>query len=195
MSEMKYLMLFEAFESNALSKMMKFLAKKVDTNSKERFKDKLKRLITQFDIPIDKISDKDVKYLNRNQALKLRNVDKVENDKGIYCLKFWFSMDQGYLGFTGTGNNSMDFESYIKYNKRNRDRGQNTPFGDSELNYIKNNLNIKTGKLTPVKDYNDLTHKQLVIGIFSDDEDDMSRIGLAKMWVSEYGELHASLVD
>ena len=121
MSNMKHLMLFEAFESNALSKMMKFLDKKVDTNSKERFKDKLKRLITQFDIPIDKISDKDVKYLNRNQALKLRNVDRVENYKEIYCLKFWFSMDEGYLGFTGTGNTSMNFKSYIKYNN-NRNR-------------------------------------------------------------------------
>ena len=192
MSNMKHLMLFEAFESNALSKMMRFLSKKVDTNSKERFKDKLKRLITQFDIPIDKISDKDVKYLNRNQALKLRNVDKVENDKGIYCLKFWFSMDEGYLGFTGTGNNSMDFKSYIKYNNnRNRSRGRNSHFSNNELDYIKNRLDIKTGKLTPVKNYEDLTHKQLVIGVFSDDEDDMSRIGLAKIWRGEYGELHA----
>jgi len=170
---------------------MKFLSKKVDTNSKERFKDKLKRLITQFDIPIDKISDKDVKYLNRNQALKLRNVDKVENDKGIYCLKFWFSMDEGYLGFTGTGNNSMDFKSYIKYNNnRNRSRGRNSHFSNNELDYIKNRLNIKTGKLTLVKNYEDLIHKQLVIGVFSDDEDDMSRIGLAKIWRDVYGELH-----
>ncbi len=30
MSNMKYLMLFEAFESNTLSKMMNFLSKKVD---------------------------------------------------------------------------------------------------------------------------------------------------------------------
>jgi hypothetical protein len=184
-------MLFEAFESNALSKMMKFLAKKVDTNSKERFKDKLKRLITQFDIPIDKISDKDVKYLNRNQALKLRNVDRVENYKEIYCLKFWFSMDEGYLGFTGTGNTSMDFKSYIKYNNnRNRSRNRNSHFSNNELDYIKNRLNIKTGKLTPLKNYEDLTHKQLVIGIFSDDEDDMSRMGLAKIWRDGYGDLH-----
>jgi len=191
MSNMKHLMLFEAFESNALSKMMKFLAKKVDTNSKERFKDKLKRLITQFDIPIDKISDKDVKYLNRNQALKLRNVDKIENYKEIYCLKFWFSMDEGYLGFTGTGNTSMDFKSYIKYNNnRNRSRNRNSHFSNDELDYIKNRLNIKTGKLTPLKNYEDLTHKQLVIGIFSDDEDDMSRIGLAKIWRDVYGDLH-----
>jgi len=187
---MKHLMLFEAFESNALSKMMKFLKSKVDNNSKEKFRDNIKRLINQFDIPIDKISDKDVKYLNRNQATKLRNTDTVENGKGIYCLKFWFSMDEGYLGFTGTGNTTMDFKSYIKYNNRNRSYGQNIPFTEEELNYIKNSLNIKTGKLTPVKDYNNLEHKQLVIGIFSSDEDDMSRIGLGKMWRSEYDELH-----
>jgi len=69
MSKMKYLMLFEAFEANALSKMMAFLAKKTDSNSKERFRDKLKTLITQLDIPIDKIKDSDIKYLNRTQAL------------------------------------------------------------------------------------------------------------------------------
>ena len=42
MSNMKYLMLFEAFESNTLSKMMNFLNKKVDRDSAEAFKDKLK---------------------------------------------------------------------------------------------------------------------------------------------------------
>ena len=41
MSNMKHLMLFEAFESDALSKMMKFLSKKVSSNSKEMFKEKL----------------------------------------------------------------------------------------------------------------------------------------------------------
>jgi predicted RNA-binding protein Jag len=174
-------MLFEAFESDALSKMMKFLSKKVSSNSKEMFKEKLKRLITQFDIPIDKIGNADVKYLNRNQALKLRNVDKVENYKGIYCLKFWFSMDQGYLGFTGTGNDSMDFKSYIANNNNNRNRIKY--FSDYELDYIKDKLNIKTGKLTPVKNYDeDLPHRQLVIGIFSDSVNNIQNLGLAKIW-------------
>jgi predicted RNA-binding protein Jag len=172
-------MLFEAFESDALSKMMKFLSKKVSSNSKEMFKEKLKRLITQFDIPIDKIGNADVKYLNRNQALKLRNVDKVENYKGIYCLKFWFSMDQGYLGFTGTGNHSMDFKSYIANNNKNRIKY----FSDYELDYIKDKLNIKTGKLTPVKNYDEnLPHRQLVIGIFSDSVNNIQNLGLAKIW-------------
>jgi len=185
MSNMKHLMLFEAFESNALSKMMKFLSKKTDSNSKERFKDKLKRLITQFDIPIDKISDKDVKYLNRNKALKLKNVDKVENDKGIYCLKFWFSMDEGYLGFTGTGNVTMDFNEYISGSRRRSSSDKNSPFTTRELDYIKYSLDIKTGSLEPVKNYENIQHGQLVIGIFSDDEDNLDRLGVAKIWRDE----------
>jgi len=175
---MKYLMLFEAFEANALSKMMTFLGKKVDTNSKEKFRNKLKELISNFDIPIDKIVDKDVKYLNRSQALKLKNEESSESS--LYCLKFWFSMDEGFLGYTGTGNKTMYF------NKRRKiSSDKNEPFNDSEFNYIKNNLDIKTGKLTPLKDYGDLQHGQLVIGVFADYEDYEdyeSRIGLAKIW-------------
>ena len=178
MSDMKYLMLFEAFEANALSKMMTFLGKKVDTNSKEKFRNKLKELISNFDIPIDKIVDKDVKYLNRSQALKLKNEESSESS--LYCLKFWFSMDEGFLGYTGTGNKTMYF------NKRRKiSSDKNEPFNDSEFNYIKNNLDIKTGKLTPLKDYGDLQHGQLVIGVFADYEDYEdyeSRIGLAKIW-------------
>jgi hypothetical protein len=175
---MKYLMLFEAFEANALSKMMTFLGKKVDTNSKEKFRNKLKELISNFDIPIDKIVDKDVKYLNRSQALKLKNEESSESS--LYCLKFWFSMDEGFLGYTGTGNKTMYF------NKRRKiSSDKNEPFNDSEFNYIKNNLDIKTGKLTPLKDYGDLQHGQLVIGVFADYEDYEdyeSRIGLAEIW-------------
>ena len=177
MSEMKYLMLFEAFEANALSKMMAFLAKKTDSNSKERFRDKLKTLITQLDIPIDKIKDTDIKYLNRAQALKLKS---EKDSDSIYCLKFWFSIDEGYLGFTGTSNLTMDFNEYIS-GKRNSE-GKNSPFANRELNYIKNDLDIKTGSLEPVKNYENLQHGQLVIGIFSDDEDNLQRLGVAKIW-------------
>jgi ribosome maturation factor RimP len=179
MSEMKYLMLFEAFEANALSKMMSFLSKNTDNNSKERFRDKLKTLITQLDIPIDKIKDTDIKYLNRAQALKLRN--EKESDS-IYCLKFWFSMDEGFLGFTGTGNATMDFDEYISGSRRRNSDGKNSPFNNRELNYIKNDLDIKTGSLDPVKNYEDIQHGQLVIGIFSDDEDNIDRLGVAKIW-------------
>ena len=187
MSDMKHLMLFEAFEANALSKMMTFLGKKVDTNSKEKFRNKLKELISKFDIPIDKIVDKDVKYLKRSQALKLK--DEENSEIGLYCLKFWFSMDEGFLGYTGTGNKTMYF------NKRRKiSSDKNEPFNDSEFDYIKNNLDIKTGKLTPVEDYNDLRHGQLVIGVFADYadyEDYKSRIGLAKIWRNYNNRIYA----
>ena len=182
MSEMKYLMLFEAFEANALSKMMAFLAKKTDSNSKERFRDKLKTLITQLDIPIDKIKDSDIKYLNRVQALKLKG--EKESDS-IYCLKFWFSIDEGYLGFTGTGNVTMDFNEYMKGSRRRSSSDKNSPFTNRELDYIKNRLDIKTGSLEPVKNYEAIRHGQLVIGVFSDDEDNIDRLGFAKIWRSE----------
>ena len=180
MSEMKYLMLFEAFEANALSKMMVFLTKKTDSDSKERFRNKLKTLTTNLDIPIDKIKDSDVKYLNRSQALKLKN--EKESDS-IYCLKFWFSIDEGYLGFTGTGNLTMDFNRHIK---GRRSEVKNSPFNTRELDYIKHSLDIKTGSLDPVKNYEDIQHGQLVIGIFSgEDPIDINKLGFAKIWRDE----------
>ena len=177
MSEMKYLMLFEAFEASALSKMMIFLKDKTDNNSKNMFRDRLKSLITQLDIPIDKIKDKDIKYLNRNQALKL----KSDDDTSLYCFKFWFSLDDGYLGFTGTGNKKMDFNDYIQ-GRRRRSEEKNEPFTNRQLDYIKDDLGIKTGTLEPVENYEKIEHGQLVIGIFSDDDDSLDRLGLAKIW-------------
>jgi len=186
MSEMKYLMLFEAFEANALSKMMSFLAKKTDSNSKEKFRDKLKTLITQLDIPIDKIKDSDIKYLNRAQALKLKS---EKDSDSIYCLKFWFSVDEGYLGFTGTSNLTMDFNRHIQ---GRRSEVKNSPFNTRELDYIKHSLDIKTGSLDPVKNYENIQHGQLVIGIFSgEDPIDINKLGFAKIWRSENDQLFA----
>jgi hypothetical protein len=108
-----------------------------------------------FDDELEKVmKDNDIKYLNRNQALKLRN--EKESDS-IYCLKFWFSMDEGYLGFTGTGNVTMDFNEYIKGSRRRRNsEGKNSPFTNRELDYIKSDLDIKTGFLEPVKNYENI---------------------------------------
>ena len=141
MPEMKYLMLFEAFEANALSKMMVFLTKKTDSDSKERFRNKLKTLTTNLDIPIDKIKDSDVKYLNRSQALKLKN--EKESDS-IYCLKFWFSIDEGYLGFTGTGNLTMNFNRHIK---GRRSEVKNSPFNLLKFSLITSLKNVCTPSL------------------------------------------------
>jgi hypothetical protein len=178
MSDMKHLMLFEAFESKALSKMMSFLNKNINRDSAELFRDKLRGIVNRLNIPIDKIKDSDVKYLNRNKALKI----KSDEDTDLYCLKFWFSLEEGYLGFTGTGRSTMNFGKHLS-SIENRYK-KNKPFNDDQLDYIKDRLSIKTGTLTPVKSYKNLQHGQLVIGMF-DGNYDISKISLAKIWKEE----------
>ena len=130
---MKYLKLFEAFESDAISKMMNFLKTKIGKDSQRTFLNRLIRIKDTLDIPIDKITDNDVKYLNRKKALEFRNQSNVDNPRGVYCLKFWFSIDEGYLGFTGTGNLFVDFEEWSKGVRRRRIGTLNEPFSQNVL--------------------------------------------------------------
>lgn len=169
---MKYLKLFEAFQSNTISKMLNFLKSKIGKSSQERFLDRLKTIQNKLDIPIDKIEDKDVLYLNRKKAIPFRNQEQVDNEKGIYCLKFWFSLEDGFLGFTSTGN------AYYEYKKRNN----RDSFNLDEINHIKNTFLITKGELEPLKNYEDLQHGTLIFGIFSDSSDDIDRLGYAKIW-------------
>ncbi len=171
---MRYLKLYEAFQSNTISKMMNFLKDKVGASSQQRFLDRLKNLQDKLDLPIDKIQDKDIKYLNRKKAIIFRNENNVDNSKGIYCLKFWFSLDDGFLGFTSTGN------QYYEY--KGRRRPSSSSFSQLELDHIKNNFGITTGELEPLRNYDDLRHGTLIFGIFSDDSDDRDRLGYAKIW-------------
>ena len=108
---MKYLILFESFESNILSKMINFLNKKIDNTSKQKFERKIKTLISQFDIPIDKINDKDIKYLNKNQAIKLRNID---NNVCITIQCYMYDNDDiihyDYFDYLDIDNNILHYE-------------------------------------------------------------------------------------
>ena len=173
---MKYLKLYEAFESETISKVFRYLSKKVNKNAVSRFRTKLLEMQEELNFPIDKIKDSNILYLNRNQALKVKNKESVNNIKDLYCLKFWFSLEDGFLGFTGTGNYETE---YVENRRR---RSINDEFSKQDLEYIKNELGIKTGILEPLKDYNDLKHGKLVIGIWSSDEDDIERMSLAKIW-------------
>jgi len=175
---MKYLKLYEAFESSTISKVIKYLKTKVDKQSVDRFKNKLLKMQQELDIPISDIKDENVKYVNRFKALKLKNTEEVNNSKGIYCLKFWFSIEKGYLGFTVTGNKVINYRESM--DRRRRSGGD--IFSSQELDYIKNDLGVKTGLLKPLKNYEDLRHGQIIFGIFSDDSDDMSRLAMAKLW-------------
>lgn len=181
---MKYLKLYEAFESNIISKTVKYLTKKINKSASDDFLKKVKAINTKLDFPIDKIKDSDVIYLNRTKALKFKNEKDVDNTRGLYCFKFWFSMEDGYLGFTGTGNYTYEFT-------KKSSKISNDTFSDRELDYIKDELGIKTGKLEPVENYRLLKAGTKVIGFYSSDEDDLDKLALATIVIDSNGTLFA----
>ncbi len=131
---MRYIKLFEAFQSDALSNVVKFLKKKVGKNESNRFLNSLISLKNRFDIKLDEISNDDVEYLNSKKALLVNKDEKFDNRVGIYCLKFWFSIEYGFIGYTGVGN--------FKYKDSNDEL-----INESDIEYIKNDMDIKTGIL------------------------------------------------
>ena len=88
---MKYLKLYEAFESNILSKTLKYLSKK----SKESFLKEVKQICDEMDFPYSKLSDEYFEYLPFNNALK-----KVDGTNKIY--KFWLNSDGDLINTTLT---------------------------------------------------------------------------------------------
>lgn len=154
---MKYIKLFEGFESDILTRTISFLKGKKDL-SKEKiqiFLNDIKKL-SLYDLPISKISDSDIKYLKTSSAIKIRNTNEAVNSYGIYCIKYWFSLENGYLGFTGTGNRTSDYEKVKSRSNDDDDRRYPKTFTKDQLSYIYNSLKIKTGILKPVTDYHSL---------------------------------------
>ena len=88
---MKYLKLYEAFESNILSKTLKYLSK----GSKDSFLKEVKQICDEMDFPYSKLSDEYFEYLPFNNALK-----KVDGDNKIY--KFWLNSDGDLINTTLT---------------------------------------------------------------------------------------------
>lgn len=160
---MKYIKFFEAFENKILGNILSFLKNK-NLGNKEKFIKQFKSITSHFNIPISKISDSDVEYLNTSKAIKVKNknikgssIKTINFNDGtvvynarMYCIKFWFSLDNGYLGYTGVGYNYLS-------------NGLNTIYNDDEIYYIKEDLNIKTGTLSDVN-YEDLKTGDKVIG-------------------------------
>jgi hypothetical protein len=158
----RYQFLNEAFDSKAISKTLAYLDK-VGNKSKSEFLKVLKKMKDNYDYPIDKIDDAFIKYTNRKEALKIKFDGELQNSWGIYCIKFWFSLELGYLGYTATSNKNYKY-SVSK-------SGKNNAFDNGELNYIKTKFDIKTGLLTPVKDYTSLRTGEKVIGCFASHPD------------------------
>jgi len=93
-------------------------------------------------------------------------------------LKFWFSLDKGYIGYTGVGDRVM---SIIRFSSIERSSIVSDTITSDVVDYIENTLNIKTGKMYRVTDYSDLQHGDVVIGLFGDGFS-LSRVGKAKIF-------------
>ena len=160
---MKYIKLFEKFNSNTLSKLYKFLKKNVNERELKSFKMDLNEIAESFKIPLDKISESDIKYLSRRKALLLRNENKVDNKTGIWAIKFWFNSDGGYIGKSGTGNTIIDTDSIKEESIR-------TKFSDEQLDYIRKSRDDdfpKTGDLILVDKISSLKDGDDVIALLS----------------------------
>ena len=183
---MKYIKLFEAFESNTISKVMKFINSKIGKNE---FRGSLLNVLRNYDIPIDKIKDSDVDYLNRAKALNVKNDSKVKNKFGVYCLKFWFSIDEGYIGYTAVGNDTFNYENWKNRHKRS---SGNKRFDKNSIDYINDELNITTGEISVAKvdDYSNFKTGDKVIGVFGEYYE-TDRLSLATIWVDGYNQIFA----
>ena len=189
---MKYLQLFEAFESSFISNTIKFIKNKVDKKESDKFLKDLKDLIAIFDLPIDKISDKYVKYLKSKKALELKYTEEVNNNKGVGIIKYWFSLSDGYLGYTGTGDELVKFE-------KDKISGENEKFTNRELDYIKTNsfgnkkFPIINGEIYPVSNYSDLKTGDEII-LFCGNDNDLDILTKATIY-KEPNEVHLYAVQ
>jgi hypothetical protein len=174
---MKYIKLFEAFESQVITNTLKFLTKKLGQDTAKSFFNDIKRLMTQYDIPISRIKEDDLEYIRVSKAIKVKNNEPVTNNWNIYCIKYWFSIEKGFLGRTCTGNLTTPYvkiENDYSYKNKN--------FDEDQFNYIKNELEIRKGKLSSVLDYKSLKTGDDVLVVLGD-HSNLSRVTIGKVFI------------
>jgi hypothetical protein len=113
MKNLKYIKLFEAFDSSKLSGVISYV------KNKDKFIDVLKVVCNSIDFPYSKLSNDLFEYLPFKKAL---NKKAINQDKGeISLIKFWFDIDGNYLEMTavdgimrvyGYGSLDSDIKSY-----------------------------------------------------------------------------------
>jgi hypothetical protein len=164
---MKYIKLYEAFSSDILNKMIKYLkSENISNSSLSKFKSDLLKVFSNLDIPISDIPDQNVEYGSKIKIWKI----SPKGDSNISGLKFWFNRDGSYVGYSGVGNKLISLSE-----------GNEIP--DELLERVRNGYfsNIpKTGNLTSVEktvdNYNQLNRGDKVIAFlydmpFSEDRD------------------------
>ena len=174
---MKYLKFYEAFQSKGITNTLKFLKDKVGKQSSDSFISSLKDFMSGVDFPIDQLSDNNIKYLSAKKAIQLRCESPVTNERGIWVIKYWFSIEKGFLGYTATGN--KEEKEVPDLNSGSHGLRDTISFTDRNLEYIKERI-TPTGEIWEVFDYNKLQSGDTVIGEFD------QSIALAKIFVDRY---------
>jgi hypothetical protein len=184
--------LTEAIESINISKTINFLKSKVKSDS-GRFLEELKRIIEIYDYPLSKVKDENIKYMSKWSALKLKPKSEISNYWGIDCLKYWFSLEDGYLGYTATGNKTFEYKEKIS--------NTGTSLTDKELSYLKSKISEQLpsgkdytiGKFVPVANplgvsksptYEELKTGDVVVGYFNS-YDDIDYLTWAVIYVDD----------
>ena len=177
---MKKILLYEAFKAKSIVKTIGYLKKAVaDSDAASDFISALRSLKDKFDISIDKIDDQYLDYMSKRDALVIKGkTENVDDPDGIYCLKFWFSTDSGYLGYSGTGNTEIPYiGSEFKFQRMNAP----TPRALERIG-------ITTGQVIPLNGDNaafeELKTGDKIVGYFSDGRRD-SRFALATVFVEK----------
>jgi hypothetical protein len=148
---MKYLMIYESFKSKQISSILNYIKPKVGLKNANRFIEELIEIQSIYDFQISEITNDDIKYLSKNAVLKMQNEKDIEyyNPQKISNIVFWFSVDDGFLDKTAISKSVKD--------------KIDTKFSKDEIDYIKNNLGIKTGQLIKTKDYSEIKHGDYVV--------------------------------
>lgn len=123
---MRYLQLFEKFNSKSISKTLSFIKKEVGQKSADAFLQQLRILSNKnaqdYPIAIDKISDDDIQYMSALKAIYY--TEPSENP--IHSLKFWFSLENGYLGTSMTESRKVPkFPSNLRIKYKRKDGEEN----------------------------------------------------------------------
>jgi hypothetical protein len=184
---MKYLQyrnqfLNEGFSAISLSKTLGWLNKSGLKSSSTKFLNDLKTFCEKTSIPLSEISDQWFKTnVLKREAVKLRAPEEVGNPSGLWCLKFWFSAEEGYMGYTVTPKRSKELF------KRKIDRQIGDEFNTNEINHLLNNKNvdnISTGELHPVIDYKSLKTGDIVCGYNTGDDNYLNKLHWFKVFLS-----------
>ena len=166
----------EAFESLNISKTISFLKSNVSKDT-GRFLEELKKITEIYDYPLSNVKDENIKYMAKWPALNLKPKSEILNEWGVDCLKYWFSLEEGYLGFTAIGNKTFEYREKIS--------NAGTSFTDDELSYLKRNISEQylpsgtdytRGIFVPVgisksPTYEELKTGDVVVGYFNSYED------------------------